>query len=78
MFRRLSSSLPPDFSRAADLEALGYCLEEDNDQIRSIKPPHHDFNAFISKNERLNEVHTEAYHGEWLHSRPFPRLKRDH
>ena len=65
MFRRLPSSLPPDFERAADLHSLGYYLDENTDQIRSIAPPHHDFNAFLSKNERLNEVHTEAYHGKW-------------
>ena len=63
MFRRLASSLPPDFERAADLQSMGYYLDDSTDQIRSIKSPHHDFNSFISKNERLNEVHTEAYHG---------------
>ena len=64
MFRRLSSSLPPDFAAPADLTSLGYYLDESDDRIRSIRSPHHDFNAFISRSERKNEVHTEAYHGK--------------
>ena len=63
MFRRLSTSLPSDFEYPADLKSLGYHLHKDTDQIHSIEPPHHDFNSFISRNERKNEVLTEAYHG---------------
>lgn len=59
MFRRLSSSLPKDPEFPADLEALGYFVNE-KDQIRSITRPDHEFNFFISKNERVCETQREA------------------
>ncbi|MCJ1423004.1 hypothetical protein MMC29_000885, partial [Sticta canariensis] len=59
MFRRLSSSLPKDPEFPADLEALGYFVNE-KDQIRFIKRPDQEFNFFISKNERVCETQREA------------------
>ncbi|KAK0509849.1 hypothetical protein JMJ35_007243 [Cladonia borealis] len=59
MFRRLSSSLPKDPEFPADLEKLGYYVNE-KDQIRSTAHPDQEFNFFISKNERVCEVQREA------------------
>ncbi|KAK3172520.1 hypothetical protein OEA41_005842 [Lepraria neglecta] len=59
MFRRLSSSLPKDPEFPADLEKLGYSINE-KDQIRSIANPEQEFHFFISKNERVREVQREA------------------
>ncbi|SLM38485.1 Arb2 domain [Lasallia pustulata] len=59
MFRRLSSSLPEDPKFPADLEELGYFIN-DKDQIRSIANPDQEFNFFISKNDRANDVQREA------------------
>ncbi|KAL2054147.1 hypothetical protein ABVK25_005686 [Lepraria finkii] len=59
MFRRLSSSLPKDPEFPADLEKLGYHINE-KDQIRSIANPEQEFHFFISKNERVREVQREA------------------
>lgn len=59
MFRRLSSSLPKDPEFPADLEKLGYYIN-DKDQIRSIAHPDEEFNFFISKNERVREMQREA------------------
>ncbi|KAI9879031.1 MAG: hypothetical protein M1830_009830 [Pleopsidium flavum] len=59
MFRRLSSSLPKDPEFPPYLEALGYYVTQ-NDQIRSIANPDKEFNFFISKNDRVNEMQREA------------------
>ncbi|KAL6713584.1 hypothetical protein ACLMJK_009049 [Lecanora helva] len=59
MFRRLSSSLPKDPEFPADLEKLGLFINE-KDQIRQIKNPDLEFHYFISKNDRVLEVHREA------------------
>ncbi|KAK4697903.1 hypothetical protein P7C71_g237, partial [Lecanoromycetidae sp. Uapishka_2] len=59
MFRRLSSSLPKDPEFPADLEKLGYHINE-HDQIRSLAHPDQEFNFFISKNERVRETQREA------------------
>ncbi|KAL9129616.1 MAG: hypothetical protein Q9217_001972 [Psora testacea] len=59
MFRRLSGSLPKDPEFPADLEELGYHVNE-KDQIRSIANPDQEFHYFISKNERVLEVQREA------------------
>ncbi|CAF9933211.1 hypothetical protein IMSHALPRED_009092 [Imshaugia aleurites] len=60
MFRRLSSSLPKDPEFPADLEKLGYYINE-KDQIRSIAHPDEEFNFFISKNERVREMQRDAF-----------------
>ncbi|MCJ1383649.1 hypothetical protein MMC17_006763 [Xylographa soralifera] len=59
MFRRVESSLPKDFHFPADLEGLGYNIN-DTDQIRSIEKPDQEFHYFISKNERCVEMQREA------------------
>ncbi|KAI9752773.1 MAG: hypothetical protein M1815_000286 [Lichina confinis] len=59
MFRRLSSSLPRDPEFPADLKALGYFVNAD-DEIRSIADPSKTFQYRINKNERYNEVNKEA------------------
>ncbi|MCJ1400094.1 hypothetical protein MMC11_003297 [Xylographa trunciseda] len=59
MFRRIESSLPKDFHFPADLEGLGYKIN-DKDQIRSIEVPDREFHYFISKNERCVEMQREA------------------
>ncbi|KAL9017392.1 MAG: hypothetical protein Q9185_005270 [Variospora sp. 1 TL-2023] len=60
MFRLHESALPADFYFPADLEKLGYYIT-DEDRVRSIKHPDQAFNFFISKNERMNVVHREAF-----------------
>ncbi|KAH8803078.1 Arb2 domain-containing protein [Xylogone sp. PMI_703] len=59
MFRRLPSGLPKDPVFPADLHALGYFINED-DQIKSIENPKAYFKFFLTKNERYNVVHREA------------------
>ncbi|KAL8914173.1 MAG: hypothetical protein Q9171_001168 [Xanthocarpia ochracea] len=60
MYRLHESGLPADFQFPADLEKLGYAIN-DRDQVRSIKNPEQEFNFFISKNERMNVVQREAF-----------------
>ncbi|KAG8534275.1 uncharacterized protein KY384_001119 [Bacidia gigantensis] len=83
MFRLKSSSLPPDPEFPADLEKLGYQINE-KDQIRSIKKPDQEFHYFISKNERVLEKQREAmdicirnnllprFHASGLHTTRLP------
>ncbi|CAH0039923.1 unnamed protein product [Clonostachys solani] len=54
MFRRLPSGLPKDADFPADLEKLGYYVN-DGDEIRSIEDPDYYFKFFLSKNERVNQ-----------------------
>ncbi|XXH05933.1 hypothetical protein Hte_012376 [Hypoxylon texense] len=54
MFRRLWSGLPADPDFPADLEKLGYFINED-DEIRSIENPNNYFKYFISRNSRWND-----------------------
>lgn len=63
MFRRLSNSLPKDPKVPADLTALGYFVNE-NDQIRQIEHPDQKYQYQINRNERVNEVHKEAMNGK--------------
>jgi hypothetical protein len=63
MFRRLSSSLPKDPSFPANLNELGYFVNE-HSQIRMIEKPDEKFVYAINKNERVNEMHKEAMNGE--------------
>ncbi|KAI4175083.1 MAG: hypothetical protein LQ343_001844 [Gyalolechia ehrenbergii] len=60
MFRLKVSALPADFHFPANLEELGYFIN-DQDQIRSIRHPEQEFNYFISKNDRINVVQREAF-----------------
>ncbi|KAI1779321.1 Arb2 domain-containing protein [Hypoxylon cercidicola] len=54
MFRRLWSGLPADPHFPADLEKLGYFINEE-DEIRSIENPDNYFKYFISRNSRWND-----------------------
>ncbi|CAO1600063.1 MAG: hypothetical protein LQ349_000158 [Xanthoria aureola] len=60
MYRLHESALPADFQFPADLEKLGYVINN-QDQVRSLKNPEQEFNFFISKNERMNVVNREAH-----------------
>ena len=62
MFRRLSDGLPRDPVFPADLEQLGYFIN-DNDEIRMIMHPDEKFNYSIDRNERVNEMQKEAMNG---------------
>lgn len=66
MFRRLSSSLPQDPQIPADLQALGYYVNNE-DQIRQIRNPDQKYQHQVNKNERVNEMHREAINGKSLH-----------
>ena len=59
MFRRLSNTLPKDFAFPADLEQLGYFINE-SDQIRMIRKPEQRYQYVINKNERVNEAYKQA------------------
>ncbi|MCJ1356091.1 MAG: hypothetical protein MMC33_006085 [Icmadophila ericetorum] len=59
MFRLLENHLPKDFEFPADLQALGYVINE-KDQIRMATDPEQEFHFFISKNERACEMSREA------------------
>lgn len=63
MFRRLSNSLPKDPVIPADLTALGYFLNE-NDEIRQTKHPDQKYQYQVNRNERVNEIHKEAMNGK--------------
>lgn len=74
MFRRLSHTLPKDPEFPADLEGMGYYINE-KDQIRSIARPDQEFNFFISKNERVNEKQREAMN-TCIRENLLPRFQR--
>ncbi|KKK18310.1 hypothetical protein ARAM_001616 [Aspergillus rambellii] len=57
VFRR--EDLPPDPVFPADLEKLGYFINE-KDQIKKISDPEQDFQFKINKNPRWNDVQREA------------------
>ncbi|KAI5289507.1 hypothetical protein KEM52_000761 [Ascosphaera acerosa] len=59
MFVAPASVLPRDFEFPADLEKLGYFVNE-NDQIRSIEDPDQPFRYKVNTNERYNDVRKEA------------------
>ena len=63
MFRRLPNSLPKDVSFPANLEQLGYFVNE-SDQIRMVTKPEEKFRYAISRSDRVNEVHKEAMNCE--------------
>ena len=63
MFRRLPGSLPEDPKFPADLNQLGYFINETS-QIRKIDKPDEKFHFHITNNDRYNEVHREAVKGE--------------
>ncbi|GKU15257.1 unnamed protein product [Fusarium langsethiae] len=54
MFRRHWSGLPKDVSFPKDLAGLGYFVN-DQDEVRSLKDPHHYFKFHINKNSRVND-----------------------
>lgn len=62
MFRRLPGSLPEDPKFPADLNQLGYFINEKS-QIRKINKPDEKFQFHITNNDRYNEVHREATNG---------------
>ncbi|KAB8261175.1 Arb2 domain-containing protein [Aspergillus pseudonomiae] len=59
MFVYRREDLPPEHEFPADLEKLGYFINE-NDQIRKIADPKEDFQYKINKNARVNEMQREA------------------
>ncbi|KAH7109072.1 Arb2 domain-containing protein [Dendryphion nanum] len=59
MFRLKEESLPPDASEPADLEKLGYFIN-DFGQIRMIDHPDQDYQFHWYSQERHNEVRREA------------------
>ncbi|KAF2797737.1 hypothetical protein K505DRAFT_268896 [Melanomma pulvis-pyrius CBS 109.77] len=59
MFRRVAEGLPPDASYPANLQKLGYFINEVG-QIRMIDFPDKDFQFYLSNIDRHNEVHREA------------------
>ncbi|KAJ4386292.1 hypothetical protein N0V93_009185 [Gnomoniopsis smithogilvyi] len=60
MFRRRWSGLPEDPDFPADLEKLGYFVNEE-DEIRSITDPKFYFDYFISKSMRYNDRQRFAF-----------------
>src|SRR5579871_6861319 len=70
MFRRLPGSLPEDPKFPANLNKLGYFINKEN-QIRKINKPDEKFHFHITNNDRYNEVHREAVHGESNIIRPL-------
>ncbi|RKF64584.1 putative arb2 domain-containing protein [Erysiphe neolycopersici] len=62
MFRRLESGLPDDPRFPADLKELGYFVNE-KDEVRSIEDPKAYFQYFLTKNDRVNDLHREAMNG---------------
>jgi hypothetical protein len=65
MFRRLPHTLPADPSFPADLEKLGFFVNDD-DQIRQIKNPAQKFQYNMNLNERVNQVYKHANNCEFL------------
>lgn len=63
MFRRLPNSLPKDFTFPADLDQLGYFVNE-NDQIRQKANPDQKYQYRINRNDRVNDVYKEAMNSE--------------
>jgi hypothetical protein len=63
MFRRLPASLPEDPKFPANLNQLGYFINEKL-QIRKIDKPDEKFHFHITNNDRYNEVHREAVKGK--------------
>lgn len=59
MFRRLSTNLPKDPIIEADLDKLGYFINE-NDQMRQKANPDVKYQYKINRDERINDMHKEA------------------
>jgi hypothetical protein len=64
MFRRLSHSLPKDVVFAADMESLGYFINDD-DLIRQIRNPNTGYQFTVSKSDRVNEVYKDTMNGSF-------------
>lgn len=69
MFRRLPHTLPKDPNFPADLEKLGYFINEE-DQIRQIRNPGQKYQFSISRNDRVNEICKEAMNSLFRHYPP--------
>lgn len=63
MFRRLPTNLPPDHVFPADLEKLGYFVDE-HDLIKQTANPKQGYQYKINRNERVNDTYKEAMNGE--------------
>ncbi|KAL4920952.1 Arb2 domain-containing protein [Aspergillus aurantiobrunneus] len=63
VFRR--QDLPADPVFPAELDKLGYCIN-DKDQIRKISDPTQEFQYKINKNDRWNEVQRAAMNGKYF------------
>lgn len=63
MFRRKSTSLPADPVYPANLKELGYEITSKGQFVKI--GTNEKFQFFITDNDRYNEVHKEAMHGEW-------------
>lgn len=72
MFRRLPQSLPKDIQVPADLEQLGYFINE-NDQMRMIQKPDQKYVFRINRNDRVNDVYKEAVNGMSFHRSCYHR-----
>lgn len=64
MFRRLPNSLPPDVTFPADLDQLGYFINE-NDQIRQKANPDQKYQYRINRNDRVNDVYKEVMNSQF-------------
>jgi hypothetical protein len=64
MFRRLPHTLPTDPVVVADLEFMGYFIN-DHDQIRQIRNPDQKFQFAVNRNDRFNDVYKEAMNGQF-------------
>jgi hypothetical protein len=64
MFVRSRSNLPKDPHYPADLEQLGYKLNDQGEFVKISEPegPNRHFLFFVTDNERANETHKEAMH----------------
>jgi hypothetical protein len=63
MFRRLPHTLPKDPVIPANIEALGYFIN-DSDQIRQIRNPEQKYQFVVNRNDRVNDVFKEAMNSE--------------
>ena len=59
MFKRLPNKLPEDIQFPADLNKLGYFVNE-KDQIRQKANPDQKYQYKLNRNDRVNDVYKEA------------------
>lgn len=82
MFRRIASTLPQDVIVPANLEAMGYFLNDD-DQIRQIRNPEQAYQFKVNANDRINDMYKEAMNSTLLRvrlssSNEALRLRQEH